>query len=166
MKMKPCVYIRRSVGYFAKLVLLVAVLYALLYITGSARVSAAYFFREMFSSPRGWGLLAALVVLAVAYPRFGYVARGIDADMTADRDLIIRALHAERYVLVGETPGERMSFRAGSGLRRLWMLMDDGVTVRSDGESRIVVDGLRREVVRVEFRMNTYLNNRSDVPQD
>ena len=41
--MKTGQYIRRAVGYFIKLIVLVIVLYLLLFVTGTARVSAGYF---------------------------------------------------------------------------------------------------------------------------
>lgn len=155
-------YIRRSAGFFIKVVLLVAVLYLLMFVTGTARVSAGIMVQELFTTARGAALLAALVVLAALYPRFGYVRRrvaGIYAD--ADRMGIIEAMHSAGYVLVREDEGRYMAFRAGSGFRRLWLMMDDAVTVRAvDGG--VEIDGVRKEVVHALFRLETYIRYRKD----
>ena len=83
--MKTGQYIRRAVGYFIKLIVLVIVLYLLLFVTGTARVSAGYFVGELFATPRGLMLLGALAVLAACYPMFGYVSRRMAADLREDR---------------------------------------------------------------------------------
>ena len=90
-------YIRRAAGYFIKLVVLVGLLYLLMFVTGTARVSAEFFFRELFTTPRGILLMAALAVLSAFYPKFGYVSREAEADIVADRDAIINAFHAAGY---------------------------------------------------------------------
>ena len=56
----------------------------------------------------------------------------------ADRDAIINAFHAAGYVMAGEVPGESMTFRAGSFLRRLWLTFDDRVTVRTFGAASLL----------------------------
>ena len=153
-------YIRRAAGYFIKLVVLVGLLYLLMFVTGTARVSAEFFFRELFTTPRGILLMAALAVLSAFYPKFGYVSREAEADIVADRDAIINAFHAAGYVMAGEVPGESMTFRAGSFLRRLWLTFDDRVTVWTFGGG-IVIEGIRKEAVHAQFRINTYIQNRS-----
>ena len=85
-------YIRRAAGYFIKLVVLVGLLYLLMFVTGTARVSAEFFFRELFTTPRGILLVAALAVLSAFYPKFGYVSREAEADIVADRDAIINGM--------------------------------------------------------------------------
>ena len=130
-------YIRRAAGYFIKLVVLVGLLYLLMFVTGTARVSAEFFFRELFTTPRGILLVAALAVLSAFYPKFGYVSREAEADIVADRDAIINAFHAAGYVMV-----------------------DDRVTMRTFGGG-IVIEGIRKEAVHAQFRINTYIQNRS-----
>lgn len=152
-------YIRRAAGYFIKLILLVTLLYLLLFLTGTAKVSAELFFREMFSTVRGWMLFAALAVLAAFYPKFGYITRRADAEITADRESIIKAFHEDNYIMVSEEPGVSMTFRVGSVWRRFWMTFDDAVRVTAE-EGSVVIEGVRKEVVRAQFRINTYINNR------
>ena len=175
-------YIRRAAGYFIKLVVLVGLLYLLMFVTGTARVSAEFFFRELFTTPRGILLMAALAELKLEKFPFGAAVRDIYnavlmeaqrhghtltmdlpdqlPDIVADRDAIINAFHAAGYVMAGEVPGESMTFRAGSFLRRLWLTFDDRVTVRTFGGG-IVIEGIRKEAVHAQFRINTYIQNRS-----
>lgn len=141
--------------------MLVGLLYLLMFVTGTARVSAEFFFRELFTTPRGILLVAALAVLSAFYPKFGYVSREAEADIVADPGMpIINAFHAAGYVMAGEVPGESMTFRAGSFLRMLWLTFDDRVTVRTFGGG-IVIEGIRKEAVHAQFRINTYIQNRS-----
>lgn len=154
-------YIRRAIGYYLKLLVLIGLIYLLLFATGTAAVSAELFFNEMFSTPRGALLLVALAALAACYPKFGYVKRTVPADLIADKEAIINAFHTARYVMIKEEAGHMMTFRASSVFRRLWMTFDDKVTVTAiDGG--IVLEGIRKETVHAEFRINTFVQNRRD----
>lgn len=159
--MKAGQYIRRSVGYLIKLVALVAVLYLLMYVTGSTRVSADALLREMFSSQRGVLLAAALVVLAALYPYFGYVKRSLRADLGTNRSDIIEAMHKSGYIL---SPGSiddsvRLVFRADSFFKRLLMSFEDAITVTAADDGSVTIEGPRKTVVPVQFRIDTSLNN-------
>ena len=50
-------------------------------------------------------------------------------------------------------------FRASSPLRR-WASLGEDAIVLTPGGGGIVLDGIRKEVVKVEFRIRSYLNNR------
>lgn len=147
----------RSVKYFVKLVLLLAAIYGLLFLTGTSRISAEAFFPEVFSTYRGWAMIAALVLLAALYPSFGFVRRTVRADFVQDRENILKAFAADGYTAVSVT-GQRMVMRAASPVRRLTSMYDDTVTVIPGGEG-IVIEGIRKEAVRAEFRLKTYLEN-------
>ncbi len=153
--MKKCIV--RSAKYFLKLVLLLAVIYGLLFLTGTSRISAEVFFREMFSTYRGWAMIAALVLLAAVYPSFGFVRRTVRADFVRDREKILKAFAADGYTAVSAT-GREMIMRASSPVRRLANMYDDAVTV-VPGSEGIVIEGIRKEAVRAEFRLKTYLEN-------
>lgn len=156
--MKAGTYILHGLKYFVRLMALLALIYLLLYFFGQARVSAGQFVNELFSTTRGLMLFGALFVLAMLYPLFGFVKRTVDADITADRDRIVEAFHAGGYVLRGEEPGVRMVFRA-TGFKKIFLVWDDKVTVTAQ-EGHIVLDGIRRETVQAEFRINTYMINK------
>ena len=157
--MKTSRYIRRAVGYFLKLLLLVVVLYLLMFVTGSTRISAGTMLQELFSTSRGALLIGALALLAALYPTFGYVRRNVKADITANRDAIINALHKNGYRLAIENPDKQMVFRAESFFKRLLVMFDDTITVTDAGDGTVDIEGPRKSVVPVQFRINTYVNN-------
>lgn len=157
--MKTSQYIRRAVGYFIKLIVLVAVLYLLMFVTGSTRVSAAAMLHEMFSTSRGVMLIAVLALLSAIYPRFGYVKRTVKADFNTNRDEILNAMHKSGYILVSELSGRQMVFRADSMLKKLVMSFDDTITVTAADDASVTVEGPRKTVVPVQFRIDTYVNN-------
>lgn len=154
-------YIRRAAGYLIKLILLVGVLYLLMYATGTARVSAEVMLKGLLNSANGLLLLGALVVLSAFYPRFGYIKRTVKAGIDSDRETIINAFHSDNYIMESEKSGESMTFRSGSIFRRIWMTFDDKVTVTAT-EDGIAIEGMRKEVVYAQFRINSIINNRNN----
>lgn len=157
-------YIGHAALYFVKLVILVLLIYALLFVTGSANVSAQYYFSYAFlTSGKGLMLIGAILLVAAVYPTFGVVRRIVAADITADRDKIINAFISNGYSLKSEQEGKCMVFRSGSVVRKLVMMFDDRITVTSEGPGSVVIDGLRKGVVQGQWRIESYMrNNRSD----
>ena len=100
-------------------------------------------------------MISTIVVLALLYPRFGFTRRSVRADLKADRERILQTLHTSGYSLVAESEGT-MIFRASSPLKRALLLWEDRIAVTADGES-ITLDGIRKEVVRAEFRLKSFL---------
>lgn len=148
-------YIVRAAKYLIWLALLFALVFALMVSTGTSRVGAGEALHELFGSSRGMLMIAAIVVLALLYPRFGFTRRSVRADLRADRERILQTLHASGYSLAAESEGE-MIFRASSPLKRALLLWEDCITVTADGDS-ITLDGIRKEVVRAEFRLKSFL---------
>lgn len=141
----------RSLKYILQLVVLFGVLFTLMKLSGTANDES---FAEVFSSTRGILLLAAIILLAVFYPRFGFATRVVKADIAADREKIFQVMHMGGYSLESEQDGV-MIFRAG-GLRRAMMLWEDGITVASD-DNYITISGIRKQVVKAEFRLKSML---------
>ncbi len=152
-------YLIHSLKYFLKLVGLLVVIYALLFVTGSARVSAHEFLHELFHERNGAMLLAALVALALVYPRFGFVKRRIDAGIDRDRDEILRVFGQAGYSMTLHSDGI-MVFRA-SGSKRLINMYDDRIVLTYDDDSHITIEGIRKETVQIEFRIKSYVNNKT-----
>lgn len=152
--MKTGQYILHSLKYLVKLLLLLAAIYFLMYLTGTLGISTA----ELMGS-RGVILLVSIVVLAAAYPSFGFVGRRVAADYEADRELIRKAMIENGYALSSET-SDHLVFRASGIGKRLWTLWDDTLTVRPLPSGGIVVEGLRKEAVQVVFRIESYTKYR------
>lgn len=154
-------YIKHSLKYFLKLLLLVVLIYLLLFVSGTARISAQALLSELFTSRSGLLMLLALLLLSGFYPKFGFVSRKIGADIVRDREKIVNALHASGYSMTKEKESESMEFRASSAFKKIWTMWDDKITVTATDDG-IVMDGIRKEVVQAQFRINTFLENTRD----
>lgn len=155
--MKAGQYIKHSLLYLLKLLILVTLLYGLLFLTGNSKVSAEYFVRELFASRQGLLLFIMLVVLAGVYPLFGFVRRTVAADIVEDREKIINAFISEGYSRKEEVEGEKMVFRLSSPFGKLWLMFDDRLTVTVNAEGGITISGIRKKAVQVQFRIESYL---------
>ena len=144
-------HIVRAVKYLIWLALLFTLVFALMISTGTSRVGAGEALHELFGSSRGMLMIATIVVLALLYPRFGFTRRSVRADLKADRERILQTLHTSGYSLVAESEGT-MIFRASSPLKRA--LKDAAFSFQPYW---ITLDGIRKEVVRAEFRLKSFL---------
>ncbi len=155
-------YIKHALLYFIRLLLLLALLYGLLYVTGYTPVSAGNFLPEMFSSAKGLLLLGAILVWSAVYPRVGFVSRAAGADIVKDRECIIYAFAQGGYALSSEESGVEMTFRASSSIKRLWMAFGDKIVVKAEG-NHTVLTGIRKETVQTVFRIETVARNEREL---
>lgn len=158
-------YIRRALGYFVKIVALVIGIYALLWVTGSSNISAEAFWSELFTSRRGLLLWVAVLAVSLLYPLYGFVRRTVKADVVADWEEIHRAFIVAGYNK-GESQGGVTVFRVSSPVRRLIMFGEDIITVTDNGDGTITLDGIRKEVVQIEFRIHTFVDNKTTDPTE
>ena len=149
-------YMIRALKYLLRLVVLIAALYALMELGGmSRRHLGAGEWRLFMIDDHGWLLCCALVAISAFYPKFGYVKRRVEADMEADREVILQTFMTSGYALQREEPGV-MVFRVSSPLRRMWLMGEDTIEVRAE-QGAISLAGLRAQVVRNEFRLKSFL---------
>lgn len=148
-------YFLRSLKYFVAMCVLCAALMALMLLTGTSALTPAETFYVMFHSTRFLTLLGALIVLAALYPRFGFVQRRVEGDIEKHRTQIVNAFKSAGFSLLSEEEGV-MTFRAEGFLRRLGLLYEDRITVSQYGQW-ILLDGIRRGVARVAYRLDSYL---------
>ena len=138
-------YMLRSLKYFIAMLLLCAALMALMFLSGTSALTPEETLYVMFRSTRFLGLFIALVVLAALYPRFGFVCREIEGDVELNRTQIVNAFKSAGF-----------SLRADGFLHRLLLLYEDEIAVSQHGE-RIRLDGIRRGVARVAYRLDSYI---------
>jgi len=126
-------------------------------------IFVALMFMLMFGATKGVlistkGLLifmALFLVDGLLYPLYGFTKREIRCDISKKRENIVNAFASCNYTV--ETSEEsKMTFRAKSFIRRLNYGFDDRITVISDGQY-ITVEGLKREVVRIETRLRAFV---------
>lgn len=148
-------YFIRAVKYFLWLTVLFVVLFAFMLATGTARVGLAEGLHELLYTTRGLLLLCVVIVLSVSYPKFGFVKKEFAANIASDRDKIIKAFETSGFVLDKESL-DRMEFRAAKGIRRAFLLWEDRIIVTADGNN-IQIEGIRKEVVRIDYRLRAFL---------
>lgn len=149
-------YLIRSAKYFVALCVLCMAIVALNLATGFSVLTLDEYLFVMLHTPRGLLMAAAIVVLALFYPKFGFGARKVAGDVEEERQQILNALRATGFSLRGEEEGV-MTFRADNLLKRAAMLWEDEIKVSQYGQW-IVLEGNRRGVVRAQYRLASYMD--------
>ena len=148
-------YLIRPIKYLIWLALLFTLIFVLMIRTNTARAGGEQMLHELFHTQRGWMMIGMLMVLAFLYPRFGFTSRSLKGSVATNRDDILRVAHRGGFSLVRETPGQ-LVFRASSPAKKALLLWEDTITVTQQGD-QLVIDGIRKEVVRMEFRLKPAL---------
>ena len=149
-------YFIRSLKYFFALCVLCMALMGLMLMTGTSALSLDDTLYAMFHTDRYLMLLIAVVVLAAAYPKFGFVVRKVEGDVAENREQIINAFRSAGFSLRSEEDGE-LIFRADNFVKKLLLLGEDEIKVSQYGQW-ILLDGIRRGVARVEYRLDSYIH--------
>lgn len=146
------VYLLRAVKHLVKLIVLVALLVAVMYFTKTLAVAPA----DLLGT-RGVILGIAVLVIAAAYPLYGFSTASARASLTDNRTEIVEALARSGYTLTSEGEDE-MVFRATSGLKRLMQMGDDAIVLKQQEWGNISISGVRKEVENVRFRIEGYIH--------
>lgn len=149
-------YLVRSAKYLVKLIILLALLFALMLYSNTAAMSPENFFRDFIHLPRTWLLLGVIVVWSALYPKVEFVRRHAEGSMRGDRKGIIDAFNAGGMTLA-EEHGGRMVFRCESAFRRVWWMWEDTVTVTQGGGDELTMEGPRRFVGEAQGRLPGYI---------
>lgn len=145
-------YLVRSVKYLAAFVVLyLAVVWISLATTKGYDVGVWDYVMATFATSKGKMLGVAVVLLAAAYPRMGFITRSVECDMQQEHDYILQKFAAAGFSLKHEGEG-CMVFRANNIIDRLIMLLEDEIVVKQL-EGQIEISGIRRGVARVIYRM-------------
>lgn len=147
-------YLIRSAKYFVALCVLLVAIMALNRAMGSTLTIRETFY-VMFHTTRGLLLPVVVVVLALCYPRFGFIVRRVEGDTELDREQIVNAFRSTGFSLRREEEGT-LFFRADGFVQKLLLLWEDEIRVSQYGQW-IELDGIRRGVARVQYRLDSYL---------
>lgn len=147
-------YLIRSAKYFVALCVLLLAIMALNRAMGSTLTIRETFY-VMFHTTRGLLLPVVVVVLALCYPRFGFIVRRVEGDTELDREQIVNAFRSAGFSLRREEEGT-LFFRADGFVQKLLLLWEDEIRVSQYGQW-IELDGIRRGVARVQYRLDSYL---------
>lgn len=146
-------YLIRSVKYFFALSVLFIALTWLMTATSALTLEGVLY--EMLHTDRYLRVMIVIVALAAAYPRFGFVVRKVEGDVELNREQIVNAFRAAGFSLRAEKDGV-MTFRADNFMQKLVLLGEDEIKVSQYGQW-ITLDGIRRGVARVQYRLESYL---------
>lgn len=147
-------YLIRSAKYFVALCVLLVAIMTLNRAMGSTLTIRETFY-VMFHTTRGLLLPVVVVVLALCYPRFGFIVRRVEGDTELDREQIVNAFRSAGFSLRREEEGT-LFFRADGFVQKLLLLWEDEIRVSQYGQW-IELDGIRRGVARVQYRLDSYL---------
>ena len=147
-------YLIRSAKYFVALCVLLVAIMALNRAMGSTLTIRETFY-VMFHTTRGLLLPVVVVVLALCYTRFGFIVRRVEGDTELDREQIVNAFRSAGFSLRREEEGT-LFFRADGFVQKLLLLWEDEIRVSQYGQW-IELDGIRRGVARVQYRLDSYL---------
>lgn len=146
-------YLIRAVKYFfAFCVLYVGVVWLSILTQKGMDISVWNSISATMATERGRMLALAVVALSAAYPFFGFVKRSVKWDMATNADRLVELFAAAGFALKEQREG-KMIFKANNILDRLVMLFEDEIVVEQEGE-QITLDGIRRGVAKVIYRLN------------
>ena len=137
-------YIVRSLKYFFALCVLCIALMGLMLMTGTSALSLDDTLYVLLHTDRYLMLFAAIVALAAVYPRFGFVVRRVEGDIEENREQILNAFRSAGFSLRSDEDG-------------VMLLGEDEIKVSQYGQW-IVLDGIRRGVARVQYRLDSYIH--------
>lgn len=146
-------YIIRAVKYFLTLIILMFVLFAFMYLTGT---SASNDYLGTLSSQRGIFMFISLMALAAVYPYFGYGKRVLNINYESNKDQIINVMSMCGYKFSHLTEQGELVFRASATIKKITTMGEDAITIKDMGES-LSIDGIRKELVRIEYRLKTFV---------
>ncbi len=150
-------YFVRALKYFAWLCVLYVVIVWLMYWSGSLNGSPWTMMLTVLQTQRGMLMIAAFVLLAAAYPLFGFMRKHIAGDTARNREQIVNAFRAQGFRLIDERDGE-MTFRGDGFFKRMSLLFEDTIVVRNTAAG-LEIDGIRRAVARIAYRLEGYIFN-------
>ena len=157
MSMDKKVYWRRAVKYMVRLLVLVFALIAVMVATGMARTGADGNLTDVFMTPKALLLFAIIVLWSLVYPKLGFIRQPLKMDFNAGKEQIHKVFSDNGFVLVEQKDNE-MIFRMSSPLRRTLALWEDRIVV-SATDGGIEMEGMRKEVARIEFRLQPFLQD-------
>jgi hypothetical protein len=152
-------YIIRSAKYLLLLCVLILAMawISTLQLPKEANVDFGSYLVAQYGSPRGILLLVGVLLLALLYPRFGFVSFTVEGcDIKEDGIRIDNAMHHYGFRLVSESEGVKI-YRATGLIHRLTLMFEDVIEVRTSPEG-VTLSGLRRPAVRIGYLLRSYMD--------
>lgn len=145
----------RLVKYFLFLVILFLVIYAIMYITGYSRISFSQL-KIMLLSSQGMLLWILVLVLVALHPYTNYVKRNFSRDISSLEEDITNIMAQNGFSKVSKE-GSIVKYKADSFVKKIGMYFEDVIEIDFVYNS---VEGSRKEVTKLLFRLDSQLLNR------
>lgn len=150
-------YLVRSLKYFICFAIFFTAVLLALILFGAADWNMNSLFRE--GTDALWKIAVLFALVAAVYPKVGFARRelGLEEGKTAERDVISGYMKQLGYV--PETgAADNMTFRQARTSGRLARMFEDRITFSFFPDGKTVIEGLRKDVVRIagglEFKIN------------
>ena len=143
----------RVIKYFLFLVALFVVLFGIMVVFNW---SSWEMFLYVMKTNRVWILLAVFVGLPLVQPFFRYGTRDIRGNLTDKRNVLERALASSGYTITRDGPDQIVAHT--KGIKKVSLMFEDRLTITPEGNHYIRVEGPKKEVVKIESRMRTFMN--------
>ena len=153
-------YAIRSLKYLLLLcVLYVALVWLMAISEGVTGVDLGARLLAKIQTDKGPWLVVVFLLLALLYPRFGFMRSTIgNCNIKEDGLRINNAMTLFGFKLKSEGNGE-LVYRASSPIKRAMLMFEDEIIVRNCADGVEIV-GLRRSVARVAYQLKAYINNK------
>lgn len=146
-------YVIRAAKYLAWMLILFAVIFIIMDLTDTSAVEGVSGLKQVISGDRGHILMLMIVALAAVFPVVGFMTRNIKGSLT--REDIVIMMNGIGFKL-SSYEGNSLVFNATNPLKKFGMYFEDRIEIVLE-EENIKVDGIRKEVVKIEYRINTLL---------
>lgn len=149
--MKGKIYARRFLKSCVYLTCWVLLILALMIAFSQTEMS----FRDLVTTENGMWLWVFVIVFSLIHPLYGYCKRKLNVDATTIADAIDDIARRGGFTKT-ECSATTAHYRASSPFKKLLLQYEDEIVIRTeDGES--VIEGPRKEVVKILFRIDTYM---------
>lgn len=150
-------YLVRAIKYFLYFSIILVLILGILVLIGFVDPDPDRLFRNGTKSL--WQIGALFAVIAVVYPRFGFIARSarIPGNFAEIRPGILSYMESRGYRLEKEE-GENLTFRLRSKFSAISRMLEDRITLsREPGGYQ--VEGITKDVVRVVYGLESTFRN-------
>ena len=113
-------------------------------------------FLRVWTSNQAWVMILVFVGFPLIYPLISYTARDIRGNLDDKRNVLERALASSGYTITEDRPGRITAHT--KGIKKVSLLFEDRLTITPEGNHYIRVEGLKKEVVKLESRMRMFMN--------
>lgn len=148
-------YLERSLKYILRMIVIIGLVFAVMAMLGLLETEGQGVVKMLFMSTNGIILIVVLLLLAAIYPKLAFGTVTVHADIEQDRNAVIEAMRSYGYSPATQEK-DVMVFRADKLSKKLLSQFDDAITIKGEGRS-ISVEGLKKDILRVESRINAHV---------